>query len=285
VQRAPAGNSAVATLTSENQGRVEILNLQDVFSHHAEANFFSPLEVDDEEPETVSELQHVPCTVTEEVECVRKETSKNNSRTQNMAKEKKGEAREETAAKQNFCVEETKETVNLKSAKCWSPFRLVAVLLSMFALLLSCFTRASVNATFEANVAAAEPKGSLRRTVLLDTGCNFSCTNFKGWLGKIFKVFCSMKTANGGESTCNDGGSAVIKGEELRFLHVPEFNKTLIAWTDLAALGMTGTLGRKEIQIFKAGGSPWLTATLEDDGLWHFLDLEAAVDGPLSHQE
>jgi hypothetical protein len=84
----------------------------------------------------------------------------------------------------------------------------------------------------------------------------------------------NMKTANGGSSPCKQGGSVLVKGVELKLLLVPAFDKTLIAWTDLAAMGMTATMGATEIKIFLADGSYWITVTLQQDGLWHFLDLE-----------
>jgi hypothetical protein len=138
--------------------------------------------------------------------------------------------------------------------------------------------------TFQANAVESCAVGvsstsanSKRRIVLFDTGCNISCTNIISWLRKLFKAAVNMKTANGGDSPCNQGGSVLVRGVELKLLHVPDFKKSLIAWTDLAAMGMTATMGATEIKIFKADGSDWLTVTLQQDGLWHFLDLE----GPL----
>jgi hypothetical protein len=95
------------------------------------------------------------------------------------------------------------------------------------------------------------------------------------WLRKLFKTAVNMKTANGGGSPCNQGGSVMVKGVELKLLLVPGFHKTLISWTDLARMGMTATMGATEIKISQANGNDWISATLQQDGLWHFLDLEA----------
>jgi hypothetical protein len=130
------------------------------------------------------------------------------------------------------------------------------------------------NAVEPCDFAASSTTNKRRRIVLFDTGCNVSCTNVMVWLRKLFRAAVNMKTANGGDSPCTQGGSVLVKGVELKLLLVPDFNKTLISWTDLAAMGMTATMGATEIKIIQASGSDWLSATLQKDGLWHFLDLE-----------
>ena len=128
----------------------------------------------------------------------------------------------------------------------------------------------------QANVGHSAPtKGT--KHVILDTGCTDSTTNNTNWLTNITSTLINMATADNTKRTATKKGTYTLKGVTIPFILVPEFNKTLVSWTDLASMGMTGTLGATSIDIFNADGTHWTSATLSSDKLWHFIELERAL--------
>ena len=83
-----------------------------------------------------------------------------------------------------------------------------------------------------------------------------------------------MLTANKGKSIATEKGELDIKGIGIGTLNVKDFTKTLVSWSDLADLGITGTLGKTEIKLFTPDGKPWTTVTRGADRLWHFTEAE-----------
>ena len=118
-----------------------------------------------------------------------------------------------------------------------------------------------------------------RHNILLDTGCSNSsvATRIKRFLTNILTVNIKMFTANQGHSTVNEKGKLLLKGVNLDVLHVKDFPKTLISWTDLADLGMTGDMDKNHIKIYYKG-ELWTTVTREEDRLWHFKEFEDHYD-------
>ena len=83
-----------------------------------------------------------------------------------------------------------------------------------------------------------------------------------------------MSTANNGKSKATCRGTASIAGLPLKLVHVPDFKRTLISWTDLNDLGYTGTMGANKIDIFTDKGKLWTTVNKGKDRLWHFTEAE-----------
>jgi hypothetical protein len=57
-------------------------------------------------------------------------------------------------------------------------------------------------------------------------------------------------------------------------VHVPDFKRTLISWSDLDEMGMTATMGNSKINIFDIEGKLWTTVNKGTDRLWHFTEVE-----------
>jgi hypothetical protein len=83
-----------------------------------------------------------------------------------------------------------------------------------------------------------------------------------------------MSTANNGKSKASCRGQATIARLRLNMVHVPDFRRTLISWTDLNDMGMTAAMGNNKIEIFDINGKLWTTVNKGNDRLWHFTEVE-----------
>ena len=110
--------------------------------------------------------------------------------------------------------------------------------------------------------------------ILLDTGCTDSSSGLLNWLKNRMPSKFTMKTANSGVSPASCKGTATLCNLELQVLHVPDFNHTLISWSDLDDMGMVMKSEQKKIQIFHPDGKLWTTVTRQSDRLWHFGEVE-----------
>ena len=110
--------------------------------------------------------------------------------------------------------------------------------------------------------------------ILLDTGCTDSSSGLLNWLKNRMPSKFTMKTANSGISPASCKGTATLCNLELQVLHVPDFNHTLISWSDLDDMGMVMKSEQKKIQIFYPDGKLWTTVTRQSDRLWHFGEVE-----------
>ena len=125
----------------------------------------------------------------------------------------------------------------------------------------------------EANAGSmAEPR--TQHQILLDTGCTDSSSGFLSWLTNRLPTFFKMKTANDGLSAASCKGTATLRGLQLQILHVPDFNRRPISWSDLDDMGMTFKSQKGSIQIYNPEGKLWTTVTRENDRLWHFSEVE-----------
>ena len=113
-----------------------------------------------------------------------------------------------------------------------------------------------------------------KKMVILDTGCTDSTTDQRWWLTNVLSTFVKMSTANKSSNYAKEKGTLKIDGIHIPLLYVPEFDKTLISWTDLAERGITGKMGKDTIELYKADGSKWLDVNRKEDRLWHFEELE-----------
>ena len=82
-----------------------------------------------------------------------------------------------------------------------------------------------------------------------------------------------MMTANKGESIAKEKGQLELNGLNINVLHVDNFSKTLISYSDLADLGVTGVMKTNEIELF-FNNKKWTTVTRKQDRLWHFTEAE-----------
>lgn len=110
--------------------------------------------------------------------------------------------------------------------------------------------------------------------ILLDTGCTDSSSGLLNWLKNRMPSKFTMKTANSGVSSASCKGTATLCNLELQVLHVPDFNHTLISWSDLDDMGMVMKSEQKKLQIFYPDGKLWTTVTRQSDRLWHFGEVE-----------
>jgi flagellar motor protein MotB len=137
---------------------------------------------------------------------------------------------------------------------------------------------AIVSQFFGANTGSANsiglPTNNNVHEIILDTGCSTSCSGLGKWLSNRIPVFFQMRTANNGISSASCKATAVISGLPLRVLHIPEFQRTLVSWTDLAEMGFTAQMLRNTIEIFDVHDKLWTTVNLGIDRLWHFTDAE-----------
>ena len=111
--------------------------------------------------------------------------------------------------------------------------------------------------------------------IILDTGCSNSTTTskLKKWLTNILPTQVKMMTANKGESIAKEKGQLELNGLNINVLHVDNFSKTLISYSDLADLGVTGVMKTNEIELF-FNNKKWTTVTRKQDRLWHFTEAE-----------
>jgi hypothetical protein len=147
-------------------------------------------------------------------------------------------------------------------------FRPLTLILILLTVLSSGFYEGEVNA-IETTQRHAD-----QHEVLLDTGCTDSATGFLDWLSGKLPTNWTMSTANNGKSKATCRGTAIIAGLPLKLVHVPDFKRTLISWTDLNDLGYTATMGENKIDIFSDTGVLWTTVNRGKDRLWHFTAVE-----------
>jgi hypothetical protein len=126
----------------------------------------------------------------------------------------------------------------------------------------------------EANVVGTTQPHPSQHEILLDTGCTDSATGFLDWLMKRLPTNWTMSTANNSKSKATCRGTAIIAGLPLKLVHVPDFKRTLISWTDLNDMGYTATMGANKIDIFTDKGKFWTTVNKGKDRLWHFTAAE-----------
>ena len=114
-----------------------------------------------------------------------------------------------------------------------------------------------------------------KRGIILDTGCSNSTTTskLKKWLTNILPTQVKMMTANKGESIAKEKGQLELNGLNINVLHVDNFSKTLISYSDLADLGVTGVMKTNEIELFY-NNKKWTTVKRKQDRLWHFTEAE-----------
>ena len=130
---------------------------------------------------------------------------------------------------------------------------------------------------YQGNSNVAEANSAVRNEqheVLLDTGCTDSATGLLGWLTNRVPTWWTMSTANNGKSKATCRGQATVARLRLNMVHVPDFRRTLISWTDLNDMGMTGTMGKDKIDIYDLEGKHWTTVHKGKDRLWHFTEVE-----------
>ena len=111
--------------------------------------------------------------------------------------------------------------------------------------------------------------------IILDTGCTDSTTTstLRRWLTNILPTKLRMYTATTEFCDITEKGQLEINGLKVNVLHAENFTKTLISYSDLADIGITGTMDTNEILLFK-DGSLWATVKRHSDRLWHFTDAE-----------
>ena len=144
--------------------------------------------------------------------------------------------------------------------------------LTLFFILLTLLYNTSTFYQGEANMVGQV--SSQAHEVLLDTGCTDSATGFLGWLSGRLPSKWTMSTANDGKSKASCRGTATIAGLPLKLVHVPDFKRTLISWSDLNDMGLTATMGGDKIDIFGRNGKLWTTVHKGKDRLWHFTEVE-----------
>ena len=83
-----------------------------------------------------------------------------------------------------------------------------------------------------------------------------------------------MLTASRQANIASEQGKLNINGLNVNTLQVENFSKTLISYTDLADMGVTGKMNKDTIELF-LNDKPWTTVTRGEGRLWHFTDVEA----------
>jgi hypothetical protein len=177
----------------------------------------------------------------------------------------------ETLPISNGPITTTKLETELPEEKTGNRFSIVSLLFLLMVIVSQFFVASQ---TGVANALTTGSKDLRQHEILLDTGCSNSSTGMLSWLVNKESVNFQMRTANDGTSTASCKGTAIICGVPIRVLHIADFRRTLIAWTDLADMGFTGTMGLDTITIKDMNGKMWTKVNRGSDRLWHFTDAE-----------